>query len=398
MGGNHSSPGERPRFPSFRNFSNEFRSSRPEPDNIFETIFAPSNFLPTASNPSRSRRTDTSQPISPSSHPPKRRSTSESNRSLNSSGVIPPSTTASSRPISPTVPPHTAMNLSQRDDEAASCASAPSQLGGGVINPEGRTDDPQSRQLAETYKTNGNSAFKIGAWEEALSWYTKAIELDSTQPNYLTNRAFCYKRLNHWPLVVEDTRRALSLDDESVKAHYLLGQALVHLGDNEEGLKKLIKAKTLSSSGHYRFEDEIERTILETKHWIWEKKQVTKENLYTEVLSFFTKHGTYLKETQGKDMQEYFTRLSQLHTIVEDLKNCEKCFEVPSFLCCKISMSLMKDPVLTKSGVTYERAFIVEHLQRNGEFDPISRQRCKVADLIPNYAIKEATEYFLDNP
>jgi len=39
--------------------------------------------------------------------------------------------------------------------------------------------------------------------------------------------------------------------------------------------------------------------------------------------------------------------------------------EVPDILCCKISFEIMRDPVITPSGITYERKDIEEHLQVN---------------------------------
>ena len=37
--------------------------------------------------------------------------------------------------------------------------------------------------------------------------------------------------------------------------------------------------------------------------------------------------------------------------------------DVPDFLCGKISFELMRDPVITPSGITYDRKDIEEHLQ-----------------------------------
>ena len=39
--------------------------------------------------------------------------------------------------------------------------------------------------------------------------------------------------------------------------------------------------------------------------------------------------------------------------------------EVPDYLCGKISFDIMKDPVITPSGMTYDRKDIEEHLQVN---------------------------------
>ena len=37
--------------------------------------------------------------------------------------------------------------------------------------------------------------------------------------------------------------------------------------------------------------------------------------------------------------------------------------EVPDYLCGKISFEIMRDPVITPSGITYDRKDIEEHLQ-----------------------------------
>jgi STIP1 family protein 1 len=38
---------------------------------------------------------------------------------------------------------------------------------------------------------------------------------------------------------------------------------------------------------------------------------------------------------------------------------------LPDYLCGKISFELMKEPVITPSGITYDKKDIVEHLQVN---------------------------------
>ena len=55
----------------------------------------------------------------------------------------------------------------------------------------------------------------------------------------------------------------------------------------------------------------------------------------------------------------------------------------------------MEDPVLTPSGITYDRRVIEEHLRRGNNFDPMTRKPLTMTDLIPNLAVKEAIEDFL---
>nr|BAN64591.1 tetratricopeptide repeat (TPR)-/ U-box domain-containing protein [Babesia bovis] len=136
-----------------------------------------------------------------------------------------------------------------------------------------REDDWETRhqrmQEAEKYKSLGNESVKRGFLESAIEYYSKAIKLNPDKFEYYTNRALCYKKQGKWKEVANDVRTALNLDADSVKAHYYLGQALIQLGEPEEGLKKLTKAKTLSEHFKVPYIDEIEDEILKAKRNIW---------------------------------------------------------------------------------------------------------------------------------
>lgn len=69
--------------------------------------------------------------------------------------------------------------------------------------------------------------------------------------------------------------------------------------------------------------------------------------------------------------------------------------DVPDYLCGKISFEILREPVVTPSGITYERKDIEEHLMRVGHFDPITRVTLTADQLIPNYAMKEVVDAFL---
>ncbi len=47
--------------------------------------------------------------------------------------------------------------------------------------------------------------------------------------------------------------------------------------------------------------------------------------------------------------------------------------EVPDYLCGKISFEILQEPVITPSGITYDKKDIEEHLHRVGHFDPVTR-------------------------
>ena len=69
--------------------------------------------------------------------------------------------------------------------------------------------------------------------------------------------------------------------------------------------------------------------------------------------------------------------------------------DVPDYMCGKISFELLRDPVITPSGITYDRKDIQEHLERVGHFDPVTRTKLTQDMLIPNYAMKEVVDDFV---
>lgn len=71
--------------------------------------------------------------------------------------------------------------------------------------------------------------------------------------------------------------------------------------------------------------------------------------------------------------------------------------EYESFLC-PISQELMKDPVITPRGISYERVSILNWLKKSREC-PITKTPLEEKDLITNYALKNAIDdYFKKNP
>ena len=67
---------------------------------------------------------------------------------------------------------------------------------------------------------------------------------------------------------------------------------------------------------------------------------------------------------------------------------------VPSWLCCPITLELIEDPVFSRvSGRTYSRAAILRWL-RGSLTDPMTNTRCTERDLFDNLAMREELEQF----
>ncbi|XP_064808787.1 E3 ubiquitin-protein ligase CHIP-like [Oncorhynchus masou masou] len=69
--------------------------------------------------------------------------------------------------------------------------------------------------------------------------------------------------------------------------------------------------------------------------------------------------------------------------------------EIPDYLCGKIRFELMREPCIIPSGITYDRKDIEEHLQRVGHFDPVTQSPLTQDQLIPNLAMKEVIDAFI---
>lgn len=102
------------------------------------------------------------------------------------------------------------------------------------------------------------------------------------------------------------------------------------------------------------------------------------------------------EKQQVEEIEEsYQRRTDELNRLFIENDARRRKREIPDYLCGKISFELMHDPVITPSGITYDRYDIEQHLQRVGRFDPVTRQELTIDQLIPNLSMKEVIENFI---
>eukprot|EP00249_Psilotum_nudum_P017149 c26182_g3_i1 orf=428-1378(+) len=305
------------------------------------------------------------------------------------------------------------------------------------------TEITSSQKQAELLKDQGNLYFKKNRLGAAIEAYTEAITLRPDVPIYWTNRALCHRKRNDWERVEADCWKALELDKKSVKAHYMLGLALLQSERYEEAVKQLEKALELGRGGkptNYMVE-EIWQEVAKARYSEWEQvsgpwlqrlKELRKfcekalqesyENTagkvkeskgflnvgnLDDILTATGKVDTSMQADEAKDKRnELNLELSALRNSYQDqLQTLSKVFEkvsqqdipgeIPEYLCCKITMDIFRDPVITPSGVTYERAVLLEHLNKVGRFDPLTRAPLQPDQLVANLAVKEAVQVYL---
>lgn len=274
-------------------------------------------------------------------------------------------------------------------------------------------------------KEQGNRLFNLHKYEDAAYCYTKAIIKNPTQALYFTNRALCNLKLKRWESSCQDCRWALDIDPCLVKGHFFLGLALLEMELFGEAVKHLQRAVDLAKEQKLNYGDDMTSILRQARKRLFQLSEEQRIAQDIELQSYLNqlivedaerslaalKEQETTKETNGKSegegMSNEFTRkkeeieekrdscMAQLNDLFAKVDERRRKREVPDYLCGKISFEILQEPVITPSGITYERKDIEEHLQRVGHFDPVTRVRLTQDQLIPNLAMKEVVDTFL---
>ncbi|KAJ1330004.1 hypothetical protein BSLG_009792 [Batrachochytrium salamandrivorans] len=179
----------------------------------------------------------------------------------------------------------------------------------------------------------------------------------------------------------------------------ILGQGLMKCGDIyiSESVTVLQKAYDLAIQHDSPLAEDIAKMYRSAKKLKWEvnetNRQKTESRLYTylegliedersRALAALESDNVHQKETINYEHDE---RLAQLQSLLESAKD-------PGML----TFEMMTDPMVTPSGITYDRTEILKHLRKVGPFDPISREPLNASQLIPNLSMREAIDDYLD--
>jgi serine/threonine-protein phosphatase 5 len=95
----------------------------------------------------------------------------------------------------------------------------------------------ERKQQAELFKTKGNEYFQSNKFNLAVEYYTKALELDPTNPVLYSNRAFAHLKMENYGSAIADATKALELDPKFIKGYYRRGSAHFALGHYEKALR-----------------------------------------------------------------------------------------------------------------------------------------------------------------
>lgn len=226
---------------------------------------------------------------------------------------------------------------------------------------------------------------------------------------------------NSYP--AKDAEKALELTPDNSKAFFYLGIALTKLDNPELALKKLNKAYQLALETSNKSAQQISEQILETRKEIAKKEfneRISRTNplyekLYRLLQEFYWSKINYLRSRfnykpfyeDDIDFQiEYKSLKDQYIRDLDDLRHTFEASlakdrappakeEAPEYILDPIGFNIFNDPVVTPSGFTYERSWIVEHL-KTSPADPFTRAPLRESDLYPNLAVKKAADKYIE--
>lgn len=279
------------------------------------------------------------------------------------------------------------------------------------------------------HKTAGRY-FQSGDYVSAEALYTKAITADPTAPLLYTNRAMARIKLGMFDGVVGDCEESLRLLPHNMKAWYYKSQALLAMGEPEEGLAAGKKAyEFAANSGDRSWErslGNIVALVLKCKKGVWEQKEKQRQReedpLQQEVLDMMEKEknaelARISEGERGPAVEHWGKKIEDTKRVFAKARGEPIKREVPDWMIDDITFAIMVDPVIvgalpylpryhplkfiltdgmqTKTGNSYERASIMEHLRRS-HTDPLTRSPLEPHELRPNLALRDACEQFLE--
>ncbi|KAI1474571.1 U-box-domain-containing protein [Daldinia eschscholtzii] len=257
-------------------------------------------------------------------------------------------------------------------------------------------------------KEDGNHHFQSGDYIGAESLYSKAIIADDTNPSLYTNRAMARIRLGLYESAIADCNECLKLSGSkgNLKAYFVLSQCQLSIHDYDAALESALQAHRLCVETNDKSLGPVTNQVLRCKKERWEEmeKQRAREGqeLEREVIGLMERERDDMIGSCDNDFdrdqvkQEWDHKIEVLRSTFEKSRAAsEKKREVPDWVIDDISFGIMVDPVITKTGKSYERASIMEHLRRHPT-DPLTREPLHPSELRPNLQLKEACQEFLD--
>jgi DnaJ family protein C protein 7 len=106
------------------------------------------------------------------------------------------------------------------------------------------------------HKNKGNDLFKTGNYQAAIDAYGQAIEINSNEPSYFTNRCIAYLKIEEPEMAMNDCRRAIQVNEKFAKAYNRMAKCHVVMGDLQSAAMALAKSNELEPNNAVNKKDQ----------------------------------------------------------------------------------------------------------------------------------------------
>ncbi|XP_067136572.1 stress-induced-phosphoprotein 1-like [Centruroides vittatus] len=262
-------------------------------------------------------------------------------------------------------------------------------------------------------KTAGNEAYKKRNFDLALQHYDKAIELDSTDMTFLTNKAAVYIEQKEYEKCIKECEKAIEVGRENRADFKIIAKAYARIALAYRHLQKLQEAKIYyqKALAEHRTPEiltklsEVKNLLKEEerKAYIDPEKSLEEKNIGNDCFQkgdypTAIKHYTEAIQRNPDDAKLYSNRAACYQKLAEfrmALRDCEDCIRLnPSFVKGYIrkGMALMALKEHGKAAVAFQKAV---------ELDPNSQEavdlyrKCRLAS---NADPEEVRRHAMEDP
>ncbi|CAH1790760.1 unnamed protein product, partial [Owenia fusiformis] len=193
-----------------------------------------------------------------------------------------------------------------------------------VSAPTGASDGPDitqsNKEEADTLKEKANEYFKDKDFNQAITFYTLAIETNPTIAAYYGNRSFAYLKTECYGYALTDANKALELDRTYLKAYYRRASANMALGKFKLALKDfeaVSKAKPNDKDAKKKY-DECNKIV---KRLAFEKAISVEDNKSSIADSINLESMTIDDSYQGPKIENGKITMQFMKDLLEHYKN-----------------------------------------------------------------------------
>lgn len=140
----------------------------------------------------------------------------------------------------------------------------------------------ETNPKAEQLKLKGNKAIQVNNFSGAISFYTKAIEIQP-KANYYSNRAFCKMQLKKVDQALEDCLKAIDLDKSFFRGYTRASQCYLYFGKIQNALDVLRKGIPFVENGEKLREEMDSVNLLQIQ--IEKMKQEIDQGKFSEAIT-----------------------------------------------------------------------------------------------------------------